>query len=93
VVEAGLTVAVPEAGRELLPGDIEIDVAPETLQLRLEFPPRLMPDGVAVKETIIGEEDGNEVGGSEVGGSEVGGNEVGGNEVGADGAVTAIVTD
>lgn len=53
-----------------------------------------MLEGVAVKETIIGNGvGGGEVGGGEVGGSEVGGDEVGGDEVGGDGAVTAIVTD
>jgi hypothetical protein len=103
VVAAGLTIALPEAGREPPPGDMDIDVAPETLQPRFELPPELMLAGLAVKELITGEVAGGEVGGGEVGGSEVaggevdggevGGSEVAGGEVGADGVVTAIVTD
>jgi hypothetical protein len=61
VVAAGLTVALPEAGREPPPGDMEIDVAPETLQPRVEFPPELMLAGLAVKKLITG----NEAGGAE----------------------------
>jgi hypothetical protein len=65
------------------------DATPETFQLRVELPPRLMLEGLAVKERITG----NEVGGGEVGGGEVGGGEVGGGEVGGDGVVTVTVTN
>jgi hypothetical protein len=108
VVEAGLATALPEAGKEPPPGDMLTDVTPETFQLRVELPPELMLEGLAVKERITGDEagggegggeggggevGGDQVGGDEVGGNEVGGDDVGGDEVGGDGVVTAIVTD
>jgi hypothetical protein len=103
VVAAGLTVAVPEGGRDPTPGAMVTEVTLLTFQLRVEFPPGLMLGGLAVKESMTGSEagggegggegGGDEVGGDQVGGDEVGGDEVGGDEVGGDGVVTAIVTD
>ena len=58
VVEAGLAVALPEAGTAPPPGDMETDVAPVTFQLMVEFPPALMLEGLAVKERITGNEGG-----------------------------------
>ncbi len=83
MVEAGLAIALPALETTPTPWSKKTDVAPETLQVRVEFPPGLMLEGLAVKEVITGE----------VGGGEVGGGEVGGGEVGGDGVVTAIVTD
>jgi len=107
VVEAGLTIALPEAGREPIPGDMLTDVAPVTFQLRLEFPPGLMLEGLAVRERITGKVVGGKVvGGRVVGGRVVGGRVVGGRVVGgkvaggevaggevAGGEVTSIVND
>jgi len=87
VVEAGLAGVLPEAGREPIPGDMLTDVTPVTFQLRLEFPPGMMLEGLAVKERITGKV----VGGKVVGGRVVGGRVVGGEVVGSE--VTSIVTD
>ncbi len=64
MVAAGLAVALPEGGREPPPGDMETDVAPVTLQLRMELPPGPMLEGLAVKVIT-----GNEAGGGEGGGA------------------------
>gem|GEM_PF-2854296 len=87
VVEAGLAGVLPEAGREPIPGDMLTDVTLVTFQLRLEFPPGMMLEGLAVKERITGKV----VGGKVVGGRVVGGRVVGGEVVGSE--VTSIVTD
>jgi len=107
VVEAGLAGALPEAGREPIPGDMLTDVTPVTFQVRLEFPPGLMLEGLAVKEKMTGKVVGGRVvggkvvGGKVVGGKVVGGRVVGGRVVGGKvvggkvvgGEVTSIVTD
>jgi len=58
VVESGLAVALPEAGTDAAPGTIDTDVAPETFQSKVELPPVLMLEGLAVKERITGNEGG-----------------------------------
>jgi len=51
VVEAGLTVSVPEGGRAPLPGTMVTDETPVAFQLSNELPPALILAGLAVNET------------------------------------------
>ena len=50
-----MTVALPEAPIPP-PGDMDADVAPDMLQLKVEIPPALMLVGLAVKLLITGSE-------------------------------------
>ena len=56
MVAEGVARALPEAGSDPPPWSIKTDVAPETLQLRVELPPALMLGGLVVKELITGKE-------------------------------------
>ena len=58
VVAAGLVVAVPEGGREPLPGAMVTDETPVTFQFSVELPPALMLVGLAVKVLITGNDGG-----------------------------------
>jgi len=93
VVEGGLAIALPEAGTEPPPGTMVIDVAPETLQLTLEFPPTLMLAGSAVRERIRGKEGGVSEGGVSEGGAGENGVGEGVGVGGAAAVATATVTD
>ena len=58
VVEAGLAVALPEAGTDAAPGVIDTEAAPETFQSKVKLSPALILEGLAVKERIMGKEGG-----------------------------------
>ena len=58
VVVDGVLVALPEAGTESVPGNIETDVAPVTSQSMVELSPSLILDGLAVNDSITGFEAG-----------------------------------
>jgi hypothetical protein len=54
VVTAGKTTALPEEPTAPTPLSIVTDVAFDTFQLKVAEPPRLILDGLAVKELITG---------------------------------------
>jgi hypothetical protein len=54
VVAAGKTIVFPEEAKVPNPGSIVTDVAFDTLQLKVVEPPRLIVDGLAMKELITG---------------------------------------
>ena len=95
VVVEGELVALPEAGTEPPPGDIETDVAPATSQSRVELSPSFIVAGLAVNDAITGAEAGEpeaaESHGVESEGVEPAGVESGGEEVPATVTVTCFV--
>ena len=54
MVAEGVAIALPEAETYPPPWSRKTDVAPETLQLSVEFPPALMLEGLATKKLITG---------------------------------------